>query len=229
MASMASELGEPLAEGQMSRGYQASMLSQWEGMNADADAKMSNAQTYCSKRSSRAFELPVESISEEHAQTLSLQDAGDRPRLNRSAPRSISEFPVPEGYLLVPIKDATKPTPSTCTCGCHKSPLQQKSKPTYADVSIQTDNVPSPPRTALRVDTKAASTWSPNGFSAVSHTDMSPIYDDYPAENPIFLGRTTSYFSKPGYQLGDSLMSQYQTYEPVVYYYQDEFGEEVLR
>jgi len=43
------------------------------------------------------------------------------------------------------------------------------------------------------------------------------------------MGRMMNYFSKPGYQLGDSLTSGYQSYQPLVYEYQDEFGEEVLR
>lgn len=42
------------------------------------------------------------------------------------------------------------------------------------------------------------------------------------------MGRMMNYFSKPGYQLGDSLMSSYHAYEAVVYQYQDEFGEEAL-
>lgn len=52
------------------------------------------------------------------------------------------------------------------------------------------------------------------------------MYENYPAENPIFMGRMMNYFSKPGYQLGDSLMSGYQEYQPDVYQYQDEFEED---
>jgi hypothetical protein len=56
------------------------------------------------------------------------------------------------------------------------------------------------------------------------------MYDDQSIENPIFMGRMmSSYFSKPGYQLGDSLIGSYQVYEPLVYQYQDEFGEDALR
>lgn len=42
------------------------------------------------------------------------------------------------------------------------------------------------------------------------------------------MGRMTNYFSKPGYQLGDSLAGSYHFAE-LVYYYQEEFGEEALR
>lgn len=226
MASMASDVIDPLAEGQTSRNYQASMLSQWEGM----DASMSNPATIPSKRNSRAFELPlVESIREEYVPVRPYPNVDDRAKRMTPVSRSLSDFQVPEGYVLVPIKDATKSSPSSCTCECHEPPHLQKAKPTYCDASMQTENVPSPPRTALRVDTTRASNWSSNEFSAVSQADMSPMYDDYAVENPIYLGRPTSYFSKPGYQLGDSLMSHYQMYEPMVYHYQDEFGEEVER
>jgi hypothetical protein len=47
--------------------------------------------------------------------------------------------------------------------------------------------------------------------------------------NPIIMGQMTSFFSKPGYQLGDSLSTGYHFYEQPVYQYQDEFGEEALR
>lgn len=43
------------------------------------------------------------------------------------------------------------------------------------------------------------------------------------------MGRMTNYFSKPGYQLGDSLASGYHHYEQPVYQYQKEFGDEALR
>ncbi|KAH7396701.1 hypothetical protein DE146DRAFT_47031 [Phaeosphaeria sp. MPI-PUGE-AT-0046c] len=227
MASMASDLVDPLAEGQTSRSYQASLLSRWEGI----DASISDAATFPSKRNSRAFEPPVvEAIMEEQSQRPPFPKADHRPQPTNPAPRSIPDFSVPEGYMLIPVEDAAKPTPSTCTCGCHEAPLPQKSNLAYLDASTQTDHVPLPPRTALRIDTTRTSHWaSSNEYSAVSQADMSPAYDVYPAENPIYLGRTTSYFSKPGYQLGDSLTSHYQMYAPVVYHYQDEFGEEVLR
>jgi hypothetical protein len=128
--------------------------------------------------------------------------------------------------MLVPIADATKPTPSTCTCGCHEAPLQSKPKAEYSNASTQTENIATPPRTALRIDTSATSQWSSRDSTAVSQRELSPIYNDYPIENPIFLGRGMSFFSKPGYQLGDSLMSHYQAYEASMCEYQDEFGED---
>jgi hypothetical protein len=214
-ASISSELMEPLSEGQPARTHQPSLLSQWEALEASSSAF--NPSAISAKRSSRSFELPVvDSISEELAHA---------PQQSQQAPQPLPEFKIPEGYMLVPIEDASKKSPSTCTCGCHETPLPRKPKPNYTDASMQTDNVPSPPRTALRIDTSAIPQWSSNTCSAVSQAELSPMYD----ENPIFLGRGTSYFSKPGYQLGDSLMSYYQTHEPLVYQYQDEFGDEALR
>jgi hypothetical protein len=223
-ASISSELIEPLSGAQPARTHQPSLLSQWEALGASSSAF--NPSSTTSKRSSRSFEPPlVDSISEELTHVPQNMAENERSQLTHPMPKPSPEFKIPEGYMLVPIGDAAKKSPSACTCGCHETPLPQKPKSNYVDTSMQTDHIPSPPRTALRIDTTAIPQWSSNSCSAVSQADLSPVYD----ENPIFLGRGTSYFSKPGYQLGDSLMSYYQTYEPLVYQYQDEFGEEALR
>ncbi|KAF3044284.1 hypothetical protein E8E12_003862 [Didymella heteroderae] len=122
----------------------------------------------------------------------------------------------------------TMATSETCRCGCHDPPLPQTKRPTYADASVQTDPMSSPPRTSLRVDTFSASAWSTHSYSAVSRDVRTPIFDNFGAA-PFSMGRMTNYFSKPGYQLGDSLSSGYQYYEQPVYQYQDEFGDEALR
>jgi hypothetical protein len=212
-SSISSELVEPMSD---------RTLSQWEALGASTITP--NPSTFPSKRTSRFFEPPVvASISEELSHSPAYVPA-------QAQPPPISDFKVPEGYMLVPIGQAAAKSPSACTCGCHSTPLPPPPNPKYTDTSIQTDNVPSPPRTALRIDTTAPSGWLSNSYSAVSQADLTPVYDDYPLENPISMGRqTSSYFSKPGYQLGDSLMWGFQTYEPQVYEYQDEFGEEVLR
>jgi hypothetical protein len=202
------------------RPYQPSSLSQWEVLAADTVTL--NPNPLPSKRNSRSFEPAiVESISEELSHTPAKDITHARPQQTSS---STIDFKVPEGYMLVPILDPSN-TPSPCTCNCHTP------NPEYATTSTQTDNTPSPPRTALRIDTAATSRWSSNSWSAVPQTD-SPMYNDY-VENPISLARPVSYFAKPGYQLGDSLgwgMGM-MSYEPVVYgyEYQDTFGEEVVR
>ena len=128
----------------------------------------------------------------------------------------------------------SKITPSNvnseaCSCGCHDPPLPSVRRCTYADASVQTDPIPSPPRTALRVDTFSASSWSSNSYSAVSRDLQTPIFENAFSAVPFSMGRMENYFSKPGYQLGDSLSSGYQYYEQPVYQYQDNFGDEVLR
>jgi hypothetical protein len=69
----------------------------------------------------------------------------------------------------------------------------------------------------------ATSQWPSDEFTAVSQANLSPAYDDYHC-----MGRMMNYFSKPGYQLGDSLISGYHTYEPLVYQYRDEFDKDAL-
>lgn len=99
----------------------------------------------------------------------------------------------------------------------------------YVNASVQTDEIPSPPRSALRVDTFRASTWGDSSYSAVSRDVQTPIFDNSICAAPFSMGRMTNYFSKPGYQLGDSLASGYHCYEQPVYQYQDEFGDDALR
>ncbi|KAL1641558.1 hypothetical protein SLS61_010073 [Didymella pomorum] len=119
-------------------------------------------------------------------------------------------------------------TSESCTCGCHDPPLRQTKRSTYTNASIQTDSVSSPPPTSLRVDTFSASAWGSHNFGAVSRDVRTPVFDNFGAA-PFSMGRMTKYFSKPGYQLGDSLSRGYSYYEQPVYHYQDEFGDEALR
>jgi hypothetical protein len=225
-ASMFSEPADLPSDNYPPANFRPSLASQW-----DAPGSGPTESTYSSKRMSRSFEPPVvESISEELAHVSTKSAVRDRSQSTVVETQSRTEFKVPEGYMLVPIESAATKRPSTCTCGCHETPLPRKPIPTYTDASLQTDALFSPPRTALRIDTVATSKWSLNDHSALSQPNLSPPYDDYFAENPISMSnRMTSYFSNPGYQLGDSLSGSYQTYDPLAYQYQDEFGEDALR
>jgi hypothetical protein len=226
-ASISSELIDPTSTYYPSRAPQSSAIPQWEALGETPPT--ADPSTTSTKRISRLYELPVESISEELLQIEGNMAALDQEETLKATPKIDQEFRIPEGYMLVPIGSTTTETPSVCKCGCHDPILPSKTTPPYVDTSIQTDEVPSPTRKALRIDTTTTSQWSSGDYSAVSQADPSPTYDIIPAENPIFMGRMMNYFSKPGYQLGDSLMSGYQAYEPVVYQYQDEFGEEALQ
>ncbi len=55
------------------------------------------------------------------------------------------------------------------------------------------------------------------------------IYHSICCVAPFSMGRMTNYFSKPGFQLGDSLAGGYHYAEQPVYYDQEEFGEDALR
>ncbi|KAF1836158.1 hypothetical protein BDW02DRAFT_254595 [Decorospora gaudefroyi] len=118
----------------------------------------------------------------------------------------------------------SKPSSKSCPCTCHP---QTTARPTYTTASTQT----SPTRTSLRINTSPTPTthayWpSQRAYPA---PDPAPDYDT----PPVFMGRMLNYFSKPGYQLGDSLFSGYQPINwdenAYAYEYRDEFGEEALR
>ncbi|KAH7135736.1 hypothetical protein B0J11DRAFT_168566 [Dendryphion nanum] len=103
-----------------------------------------------------------------------------------------------------------------CTCGCHSQP--PKPKPTYTDASMQTEPE-SPQRTALHIDTSSNFSSMPSYSNRSSALDIqTPLSEPeilIQKPNPVFMGRMLDYFSNPGYQLGDSLMSSY-------YYYQEQ-------
>lgn len=104
---------------------------------------------------------------------------------------------------------------SPCTCGCHDKP-----KPVYADASVQTEPE-SPQRTALRIDTASDFSSFPSYSNRSSALDVqTPLSEPELVQgpNPVFMGRMLDYFSNPGYQLGDSLMSSYYYYQQPVYY-----------
>jgi hypothetical protein len=81
----------------------------------------------------------------------------------------------------------------------------------------------------LRLDT-AVSTASaqPYSVSSVSSTQDLPapqdvFYDNTPGNGPFCMGRMMDYYSKPGYQLGDSLMNSYSMFQQPMYEYREEY------
>ena len=137
-------------------------------------------------------------------------------------------------FTTIPEEQTEKNPPTAnntphCTCGCHSSPLPRPPQPTYTNASVQTDPPPPPTKTPLRIDTFTASNWGDSAPRALSYDVYTPNFDDGAGAVPFSMGRMTNYFSKPGYQLGDSLSNGYRYFEQPVYQYQDEFGEEALR
>lgn len=117
-------------------------------------------------------------------------------------------MPLPRAPTMPLPKPPTRP-PDRCTCGFHPP------KPVYADAGIQTDPLPSPPRTALRIDTvNAPFPYYSNTSSAQDiETPLDDYYEGPVGPNPVLLGRMLDYYSKPGYQLGDGLSSGYYAYQ----------------
>ncbi|KAG9187380.1 hypothetical protein G6011_05251 [Alternaria panax] len=102
------------------------------------------------------------------------------------------------------------PSNSSCTCGCHTSPLplpsQQQQRPKYVTTATQT----SPPPSPLRNEHSTPPYWpSQANYSAIPQ-DAAYYTDEDDDTPPVLMGRMSTYFSKPGYQLGDSLFSGYQ-------------------
>jgi hypothetical protein len=177
-----------------------------EPLSRGATSYISNATSYAQNPSS-----------------LSTQSQSSGKVVSRPGITSIPE----EGIKTKPTAISSSSEP--CTCGCHDPPLPRVKRPTYANASVQTDPLSPSPRKALRVDTFSASSWGNNNYSAMFRDVQTPVLENGVPENPVFMGRMMNYFSKPGYQLGDSLASGYHYYEQPVYQYQDEFGEEALR
>ncbi|RAR16491.1 hypothetical protein DDE83_000056 [Stemphylium lycopersici] len=195
---------------------------------SDTTARSDSAISYASRsqstfeptfgkgRESMTSQTPVQAIKmPSPTQSLPMADTG---------PKADSLQPRPNVMM----------SPSKGTCGCHTSPILSRPTPpqsTYTNASTQTSPPLSPPRTALRIDTESASfpSLSQNNYTAVPYDSR---YDESDYDTPpVFMGRMSAYFSKPGYQLGDSLFSGYQpiNWGVATYEYQDTFGEEALR
>lgn len=188
-----------------------SLLTQWESLESK------HASTAPLKRLSRSYESPADSIAEELPPTSTREHCTQS--LQTTAP-PIHDFVLPEGYMLVPI---THTSISTCTCTCHSPNL---TKPTYTSTSTSTGPQTSPPPSpSPRMPNLEPPAYWPSSGHAAPHIDSTPVYDE--TDNPFFMGRMMSYFSKPGYQLGDSLARGYgeQVERDVVY----EFINEEMR
>jgi hypothetical protein len=213
-------LGDTIIEGQTSQPVRPSVISQWTALSARAaaDSNQPLIPQQPMVEPMETVEADPESIHLAHSPIRAASSLSTRNRSTISAPD-----PAP----LQELSKATLNAPP-CTCGCHTSPLPPQTRSTYANASTQTSSLPSPPRTALRIDTSASSYWpSQHDYSAISQD----IYNDDFETPPVFMGRMMNYFSKPGYQLGDSLFSGYQpiNWGQATYEYRDEFGEEALR
>ncbi|KAH7350508.1 hypothetical protein BKA66DRAFT_476262 [Pyrenochaeta sp. MPI-SDFR-AT-0127] len=118
---------------------------------------------------------------------------------------------------------------SLCTCGFHKSSMKSNAFPTYSDASVQTDLRSVSPQPALPVGTHVSSDLPMNLDQGIlSHENKVPVSLESSSVNPVFMGRMMDYFSMPGYQLGDCLMSGYHLSKSFNYDYKDKFGNETL-
>ncbi|KNG44788.1 hypothetical protein TW65_08314 [Stemphylium lycopersici] len=220
-------LGDIISEGQTSQPARLSYISQRSALESSATeagqellpqkiGQSTFEPTFGKGRESMTSQTPVQAIKmPSPTQSLPMADTG---------PKADSLQPLPNVMM----------SPSKGTCGCHTSPILSRPTPpqsTYTNASTQTSPPLSPSRTALRIDTESASfpSLSQNNYTAVPYDSR---YDESDYDTPpVFMGRMSAYFSKPGYQLGDSLFSGYQpiNWGVATYEYQDTFGEEALR
>ncbi|KAF2798483.1 hypothetical protein K505DRAFT_405175 [Melanomma pulvis-pyrius CBS 109.77] len=186
-----------------------------------------------SRPSSDPIIKPINAIPETYTKETLMESPVPTPTrpVRRSRPLSMSfnpgSFPkIVEGKQLISRSNSPTKDPAHCTCGCHTSTPSIPTRSNYTDSSMQTDPITPPPRTALRIDTATGSDTSSLFYSNASSAleVQTPLTDDLPAPNPVYMGRMLDYFSKPGYQLGDSLFSSYQHYQQPVY--QEEYEDE---
>jgi hypothetical protein len=215
-------LEETIVEGKTSWPARPSVISQWTALGAGVAAESKQPPPTPQKTMVESIET-IETASQSVIFAPSPISAADQ-----SAVNDLRTTPAPDPVLPLSQPNTASNT-APCTCGCHSSlPLPPQINPTYANASTQTDQLPSPPRTALRIDTSTPSYWpSQHGSQYAYYNDRQEEFDT----PPVFMGRMMNYFSKPGYQLGDSLFSGYQPIDwgQATYEYRDEFGDEALR
>ncbi|KAF2648726.1 hypothetical protein K491DRAFT_684445 [Lophiostoma macrostomum CBS 122681] len=186
----------------------------------------SRRSSYISQSTSRSKSTSISSISSDVAPRSYSPDA-ESPcketiveppvpnRLIRRSTRPLSmsfnttPFPkIVEGRTLSPANKGQTSPETHCACCRHNA----TPRPMYANASVQTD--PEPLQTNNSRDEFNHATYSSWGVEA-------PLEDEPLAPNPVVMGRMFDFFSKPGYQLGDSLASAYSYYpehqENVVY------------
>ncbi|KAH6865575.1 hypothetical protein BKA58DRAFT_413283 [Alternaria rosae] len=191
-------LGETIVEGQMRQPGRPSYISQWTALGSSAGELEQVASPQVSDD-----RIHTESVMEREGKMESMKTA---------SPASVATTPlrptVASNTMILqrsppPRRKPTSNTPS-CTCNCHTS--QSPPKSTYTTTATQT----SPPPSPLHRDNPSSSYWpSQANYSAIPQ-DPSYYTDEEYDTPPVFMGRMSTYFSKPGYQLGDSLFSGYQ-------------------
>lgn len=196
-------LGETIVEGQTSRPTRPSYISQWTNFGSG----VGELEQVVSPRKPEQT-IYTEPVIEAESEMVPSKTAFSAPAAKRplSPPSRTNTTPQQnfQSQRNVPSNN------SSCICGCHTLPLpslsQQQSKPVYITTATQTPPLPSP----LHPENLASSYWpSQANYTAIPQDVAYYIDEDYDTP-PVFMGRMSTYFSKPGYQLGDSLLSGYQ-------------------
>lgn len=191
-------LGETIVEGQMRQPGRPSYISQWTALGSsvgELGQVVSQQKPDDGIHTEAVMERDRKMESTKTASPASVATTPPRPTVasNTTIPQ---RSPPPQ-------RKSISNTPS-CTCNCHIS--QSRPKSTYTTTATQTSPHPSP----LPRENSSSSYWpSQANYTAIPQDPSYCTDEDYDTP-PIFMGRMSTYFSKPGYQLGDSLFSGYQ-------------------
>lgn len=200
-------LGETIVEGQTRQPTRPSYTSQWTNFGSDV-GELGHVASPQKLEQKMHTEPVIEAEREEVApKTASPAPAAKRPLSPPSRTDTTPNDKTPQQNFQSPRK--TRSNTSSCTCGCHTSPLplpSQQPEPTYATAATQTSPLPSP----LRSATSPSFYWPSQAIYTTIPQDTTYYTDEDYNTPPVFMGRMSTYFSNPEYQLGDSLFSGYQ-------------------
>ena len=199
-------LGETIVERQMRQPGRPSYISQWTALGSGVgdSEKMESPQ----KSDPRTDAKPVIEADREPVSTKTISPASveSTPSLPSSQPAltpkltTLQQSPPPQP------RPTSKNPPCTCNCHATPNPSPPPQKPTYTTTATQT----SPPPDPLTRENSSSAYWpSQANYTAIPQEPSYYTDEDYDTP-PVFMGRMSTYFSKPGYQLGDSLFSGYQ-------------------
>lgn len=200
-------LGETIVEGQTSQLTRPSYISQWTALGSSVGELKQVASPSTSEHG--IYGVPVVEPERDKVPTKTASPASvtSKPPLPPSRTDTAPNATTRQQNFQAQ-RNVTSDTPP-CTRGCHTSPLPlppQQTRPTYVTIATQTSPLPSP----LCPETSNTSYWpSQANFTAIPQDAAYYVDEDYDTP-PVVMGRMSTYFSKPGYQLGDSLFSGYQ-------------------
>jgi len=199
-------LGETIVEGQMRQPGRPSYISQWTALSSgvgDSEKTVSSQNLDQRTDTEPVIEPDREPVSTKTIFPAPIESTSSPPSSQSALtqePTTLQQNPPPQS------RPTSEPPPCTCNCHATPNPSPPPEKPTYTATATQTSPLPTP----LPREDSHSSYWpSQANYTAIPQEPSYYTDEDYDTP-PVFMGRMSTYFSKPGYQLGDSLFSGYQ-------------------